>query len=308
MGDVVFRHPLVRAAVIHQASAQDRRDAHAHLAGLYEDVVVRRATHLSAAATGPDQQVADLLDQAARQSIRRGGSAVAVDWLRRAAELSTEPARRVRLLADAAFVASQSSRFDDAQTFVDTAQAVGDESPSAVLTGAYLALYRDGDVPAGHRRVLAALRRPDVLDDETLSRMVKLLLAMTQYSADAGLWRQTVDAIGRLGDRVQPESLIYRDAWGDVARTGHTVRDRLAEHVGRLSDAGAVGGDAAGGGRLLRRRAGGLPGHVAPPDGAGTRPWRGDQRDDDAAPGAARPDPQRPVGRGRRSSAETGWS
>ena len=65
--------------------------------------------------------------------------------------------------------------------------------------------------------------------------MVDLLLAVTQYSADAGLWRQTVDAIGRLGDRVPPESLIYRDAWGDVARTGHTVRDRLAEHLGRLS-------------------------------------------------------------------------
>lgn len=234
-GDVVFRHPLVRAAVVHQAGAHDRRDAHAHLAGLYEDAVVRRATHLSAAATGPDQQVADLLDQAARQSIRRGGSAVAVDWLRRAAELSTAPTRRLRLLADAAFVASQSSRFHDAQTFVDTAQAVGDEPPAAVLTGAYLALYRDGEVPAGHRRVLAALRQPEVLDDETLSRMVNLLLAMTQYSADAGLWRQTVDAIGRLGDRVQPASLIYRDAWGDVARTGHTVRDRLAEHLGRLS-------------------------------------------------------------------------
>ena len=34
---------------------------------------------------------------------------------------------------------------------------------------------------------------------------------------------------------MQPASLIYRDAWGDVARTGHTVRDRLAEHLGRLS-------------------------------------------------------------------------
>ena len=233
-GDVVFRHPLVRAAVIHQADIQDRRDAHAHLAELYEDVLVRRASHLSAAVTGPDQQVADLLDQAARQSIRRGGSAVAVDWLRRAAELSTEPTRRVALLADAAFVASQSSRFDDAQSFVDAAQAVGEESPSAVLTGAYLALYRDGDVTAGHRRVLGALRRPDALDDQTVSRVVKLLLAVTQYSADAGLWRQTVDAMARLGDRIPPESLIYRDAWGDVARTGHTVRDRLSGQIGQL--------------------------------------------------------------------------
>ena len=76
---------------------------------------------------------------------------------------------------------------------------------------------------------------PDVLDDDTLARMVNLLLAVTQYSADAGLWRQTVDGIGRLGDRVPAESLIYRDAWGDVARTGHTVRDRLAEHLERLS-------------------------------------------------------------------------
>ena len=234
-GDVVFRHPLVRAAVVHQADAHDRRDAHAHLAGLYDDAVVRRATHLSAAARRPDQYVADLLDDAARLSIRSGGSAVAVDWLRRAAQLTTASARRESLRADAAFVAAQASRFDDAQTFVDTAEAVGDESVAAVLTGAYLALYRDGEVPAGHRRVLAALRQPEVLDDETLSRMVNLLLAMTQYSADAGLWRQTVDAIGRLGDRVQPASLIYRDAWGDVARTGHTVRDRLAEHLGRLS-------------------------------------------------------------------------
>ena len=233
-GEIVFRHPLVRAAVIHQASAQDRRDAHTHLAGLYDDVLVRRATHLSAAAVGGDQQAADLLDQAARQSIRRGDSAVAVDWLRRAAELSTEPTRRIGLLADAAFVASQSSRFDDAQSFVDTAQAVGEESASSVLTGAYLALYRDGDVTAGHRRVLGAVRRPDVLDDETLSRMVKLLLAITQYSADAELWRHTLDALARVGDRLPPESAIYRDAWGDVARTGHTVRARLAEQVERL--------------------------------------------------------------------------
>ena len=110
-GDVVFRHPLVRAAVIHQASASQRREAHTHLAQLYDDQLMRRAAHLSAAAAGPDQVVADLLDRAAHLSIRRGGAAMAVDWLRRAAELSTDPPRRERLRADAAFVASQASRF-----------------------------------------------------------------------------------------------------------------------------------------------------------------------------------------------------
>ena len=69
-GDTVFRHPLVRSAVIHQAAPAERRAAHAHLARLYDYVLVRRATHMSAAAIGPDQAVADLLYQAAN---RRSG-------------------------------------------------------------------------------------------------------------------------------------------------------------------------------------------------------------------------------------------
>lgn len=231
LGDTVFRHPLARAAVIHRASAAQRRDAHRQLSGLYDDVLVRRATHLSAAATSADQTVADLLEQAARHSIRRGGAAVAVDWLRRAAELSTTPARRAELLSEAAFVASQSSRFDDAQSLTE---AAGGQPVSAVLTGVYLALYRDGEVIAGHRRLLAAMRDADAMTDEALTRLVKLLLALTQYSADAELWGRTLDVLDGLGDRVTPESGIYRDAWGDIARTGHTVPERLAAHVERL--------------------------------------------------------------------------
>ena len=101
LGEIEFRHPLVRAAVIHQASPQQRREAHRDLAALYEDVLVRRATHLAAAATGPDQEVSDLLAKAAQLSIRRGGLAVAAEWMRRAAELSTDPQGRAALFADA---------------------------------------------------------------------------------------------------------------------------------------------------------------------------------------------------------------
>ncbi len=225
-GAVVFRHPLVRAAVIHQAAAAERRDAHAHLARLYDDVLVRRAAHLSAASTEPDQAVADLLDQAARLSIRRGGAAVAVDWLRRAAELSPVADRRETLLADAAFVAAQASRFDDAQALVDS----GDGSVATVLTNAYLALYRDGEVLGAHRRLLIALGDARRLDDGTVVRVAKLLLAISMYAGDAALWRRTDDAIDRVADRLDPTALLYRDAWGDVARRGHTVGARLAEH------------------------------------------------------------------------------
>jgi len=196
-GDVVFRHPLVRAAVIHQAGAAERRAAHAHLAGLYGDVLPRRATHLSAAATGPDQSVADLLEQAARLSIRRGCASVAVDWLRRAAELSTSPPRGAALRAEAAFVASQASRFDDAQQL---AENTADESASSVLTAAYLALYRDGEVTDTHGRIMSVLAGADGLDDDLVSRLVTVLLAVTLYSDAEPLWRQTDQMIDRLAD------------------------------------------------------------------------------------------------------------
>ncbi|KAA0094109.1 helix-turn-helix transcriptional regulator [Mycolicibacterium sp. P1-18] len=232
-GDVVFRHPLVRAAVIHQASAPQRRDAHAHLAQLYDDELMRQATHLSAAAIGPDQVVADLLDRAAHLSIRLGGSAIAVDWLRRAAELCTEPARRERLRADAAFVASQASRFDDARRLADDPLAET-ESVASVLTTAYVALYRDGDVLTTHRQLFDALSDVDDLDDATVTRLVKLLLAVTLYNGDPERWQQTDDVVDRLASRLDADALLLRDSWGDVCRRGHTVRRRLDEERARV--------------------------------------------------------------------------
>lgn len=232
-GAVVFRHPLVGAAVIHQASAAQRRDAHAHLAQLYRDMLMRRATHLSAAAERPDQTVADLLDRAAHLSIRRGGAATAVDWLRRAAELSTDVSRREQLRADAAFVAAQASRFDDAQQLADD-PAAEPGTATSVLTAAYLALYRDGDVLGGHRQILTALSRAPELDDATVERLVKLLLAVTMYCGEPALWQQTDIVVDQLMTRLGADTLIYRDAWGDVTRRGHGVPERLAVQLARL--------------------------------------------------------------------------
>jgi DNA-binding CsgD family transcriptional regulator len=225
---------LVRAAVVHQASASQRREAHARLAQLYDDELMRRATHLSAAATGPDQAVADLLDRAAHLSIRLGGSATAVDWLRRAAELCTDTTRREQLRADAAFVASQASRFDDARRLADDPLADAD-SAASVLTAAYVALYRDGDVLTTHRQLLGALARADGLDDATVTRLVKLLLAVTLYHGDPERWRETDDVVDRLVPRLDADALLFRDSWGDVCRRGHTVRRRLDEQRTQLA-------------------------------------------------------------------------
>ena len=188
---------------------------------------------LSAAATGPDQEVADLLDRAAHLSIRLGGSAIAVDWLRRAAQLCTDPARRERLRGDAAFVASQASRFDDARRLADDTLAE-QESAASVLTATYVALYRDGDVLSSHRRLLHALAGADTPDDATVIWLAKLLLGVTLYNGDPERWQQTDAVFDRLAPRLDADALLFRDSWGDVCHRGHTVRRRLDERRAQL--------------------------------------------------------------------------
>ena len=102
-GRVLFRHPLVRAAVYHSASPSDRRRAHRALAdswGELDDVELR-ALHLAGAALGPDEEVATALVAAASTARGRTGYAAAAAALEKAARLSPDPALRLDRLAQA---------------------------------------------------------------------------------------------------------------------------------------------------------------------------------------------------------------
>jgi hypothetical protein len=100
---LVFRHPLTSAAVVDLATEGERRAAHRELAELWRDRPDRRAWHLAESATGPDEEVAGLLEQAAHRFLHRGDATGAITALTRAAELSPEaaspgpPASRSRL-------------------------------------------------------------------------------------------------------------------------------------------------------------------------------------------------------------------
>ncbi|MFI6645378.1 AAA family ATPase [Streptomyces sp. NPDC050504] len=230
--DFVFRHPLVRSTVVQMATPNQRRAAHAVLAQVHREDVERRAMHLAASTVDPDEQVAAALESAAESATLRGGSLAAVSWLTRAAELSESHAERSRRLGSAAFVAGQASLLDRARQLVrhDTAPGTG-ESPASVMASAYAALYEDGDVRSSQRQVLAAIehirdggaREPS----EDLTRLINVLLAISQYASDETSWRRTHELLGSMDGLVAPNSRIYQDAWSDVVRRGAGVYERV---------------------------------------------------------------------------------
>ncbi|WP_432922286.1 helix-turn-helix transcriptional regulator [Microbispora sp. CA-135349] len=100
---VAFRHPLVRTATRLAADVAQRVAAHHALAGATDED--RRAWHLAAVATGPDERVAGDLEEAAIRAARRSGQAAASAAYERAARLSADPGAAARRWAAAAAAA-----------------------------------------------------------------------------------------------------------------------------------------------------------------------------------------------------------
>ena len=165
---VTFRHPLARSAVYRSAGAPARRAAHLALAEVTNRDVDpdRRAWHLAAATSGPDEEVALELERSAGRAQARGGFAAAAAFLRRAVALTGDPARQ----ADRALAAAEASlgagAFDVARGLLATAEAGPlDEFARARLdrlqAEVAFAQNRGGDAPL---LLLQAARRLEPLD------------------------------------------------------------------------------------------------------------------------------------------------
>jgi DNA-binding CsgD family transcriptional regulator len=118
-GRIVFRHPLVRGAVLGAAGDATRRRVHRAIAGVLPSGE-RRALHLAEAAVGHDEEAATELAEAAAGLPPITAAAL----LARAAELHVDDARRAHTLCDAARAAYLSGRLEQAAELAHRAVAL----------------------------------------------------------------------------------------------------------------------------------------------------------------------------------------
>jgi DNA-binding CsgD family transcriptional regulator/tetratricopeptide (TPR) repeat protein len=152
---VTFRHPLLRSAIYHAATPQERRNVHQALAQVTDPVVDpdRRAWHRAQAAAGTDEDVATELERSASRAQARGGPSAAAAFLERASELTPDRERRGQRALAAAQATLQAGMTDASLRLLALADArlLGEfDRAQADLLRARIAfsMNRGGDTPS----------------------------------------------------------------------------------------------------------------------------------------------------------------
>ena len=132
---VSFRHPLIRSAVYHGATLVDRARVHAALAAATDPVAAAdlRAWHRAEAATGPDENIAAELEEAAGRARSRGGWAATGTFLTRSAGLTPDPAWRQRRVLAAAQAETMAGAAARAQELLDSLTGQLDDPAARVV-------------------------------------------------------------------------------------------------------------------------------------------------------------------------------
>src|ERR671911_2135486 len=243
VGEVKFRHPMIKSALVERSTHDERCTAHQRLAELFDDQPERRAHHLAAAASHPDEGVASVIEEGAHHTLRRGDVVGAISRLLRAAELSPNRRERSRRLADAAYIgARQAGELDTSSELLRDARrrdpTLGETLHAAVAT-AYLLLNSDGNAEtAAHLLLVAidsALNEPDQ-DCDGLSEALFTLVLICHYAAREEYWDAFHDAMGRLVAGAAPEVQLLADVFADpIAVPAQALRD-LDRDIEQLQD------------------------------------------------------------------------
>jgi DNA-binding CsgD family transcriptional regulator len=241
VGRLVFRHPLTRSAIVELSTSGERRRAHRALAAQLAGQPERRARHLAAAATRPDEEAAGLLEQVANRLMRRGDATGAVTALLRAADLSPDgPGRSWRLAAAAYAGATVTGEVDSVSQLLAAAREADPElggSLPAAVAAAHLLLNADGDIDTAHRLLASAIdtkAQPYDVSDGSIIQALQSLMSVCYIGGRSELWSAFDTAISRLVPHIPKDLLLLSQTIADPARTAAPVLGELDTAVSGL--------------------------------------------------------------------------
>ncbi|GAA0467477.1 LuxR family transcriptional regulator [Paractinoplanes deccanensis] len=225
LGRVAFSPPLVRSAVVALAAPVAQRRAHRALAAALPHRPEQRVWHLAGATVVADEEVAALLEQSARDSVRRGETVEAVAALGRAAELSPTPGLRARRLLEAAYLgADVVGDLSKASQWLHRADADRSglvESLPATVAAAQLLVNAEARAGTAHDLLAGAVEaysnRSDPHDTVLIDALHSLLLS-SWVSGQPAAWEPVVAAVARLDPSPPPVLELCARTFGDPVR------------------------------------------------------------------------------------------
>jgi DNA-binding CsgD family transcriptional regulator len=229
-GELRFRHPLVRSAVVQSVSATLRAQAHRAVASLLPKGTDRQLWHLAVIAEEPDEKLGHALEQAAARSLSNGDPVTALGAYRRAAELSPAAEDKARRTYRAAAVALGNQLVLEAKELLDE---VAHQSADPALT-ARIAWLRQL-IPG------SALERGDVSITITIAddlhragqseQAISLFVAFgaQHWGAfpDGPIWETMIERATFYGAAPADPRLLWLKAFGMPGIGSQEVRDAI---------------------------------------------------------------------------------
>src|SRR6266545_3250356 len=215
-GTVTFRQPLVRAAVYQGAALERRLAVHRALAEALHGAADadRRAWHLAAAATGPDEEVAAELERTAARATARSGYAAAAAAYERAVQLTADPAAR-------------------ASRLVLVGQAADTIVQSRLASVRALADFAQGRLPTAHRLLVEGAALSGERDRPGAVRMLMNAMHIAWFLGDRALIADTADRLTAMGggDAEPLAPLVQLMGWSAAQ-----AAERSSDGLLRLAD------------------------------------------------------------------------
>jgi DNA-binding CsgD family transcriptional regulator len=227
---LTFRHPLLRAAVYQDVPLGERLALHRALAGALTgpDDADRRAWHLAAASTAPDEQVAAELERVATKAGHRSGHAAAAAAYERAVRLTPDPADRVRRLVLAAEAAGAAGAVDRS---LELAGQVTEPPADPVQRARLTQVVAFGRFSQG-RQAQAYRLLVGLAEDMTGHQAVEALVEAVYVAWFTGR-RELTDALARL-------TALRVPAWDRLSPMIRLMVSGLSVATGQVAGAGPV--------------------------------------------------------------------